>query len=108
MPLPMLDLITRDGGLIEAPGNRTLLTRIVSRRWKTVMPPMPFGWAREKVIDRHAYVYGPAWYILPRRWMRELRWAFVDWALRVDLARTPYQGCWHHEIVWFPDAPRFI
>ncbi len=110
MRLWILDLIVRDGGLIEAEGNRTLLTRVVPRPFpwhRGWRPALPFGWSAERDMGRDAYVVGPSWFIVPRRWFREARWRFYETAIRIDLAREPYEGCYWNELVWFPDMPRF-
>lgn len=94
--------------LVEAPGLRTLLTRLVFLHWtRNRKPVLPFGWSLIRVADRNAVIVGPSWYILPRRWLRDLRSWFYDFAVRVDLARCPYEGCYYSELRWFPDAPRF-
>jgi hypothetical protein len=88
--------------LKEAEWRRGVFIHTRSRRGHPERPPLPFGWAAERCYDRNAWECGPAWYILPRLWIRGLRsWAY-DKALRLGAAEALYDGCYYSEIRWWP------
>lgn len=69
-------------------------------------PTVPFGWSVERDEDRCAWVIGPSWYLLPRRWYRNWRSRFYRFAIEVGAATCPYEGCYYSELEWWPKGPR--
>lgn len=95
----------RELPLVEAGWRRPrVLTHSVTRERirSSREPVVPFGWAYERIEGRNAVEIGPAWFILPRRWYRELRWQLYHHAIRLGAAEKPYEGCYLHELRWFP------
>lgn len=95
--------------LIEAPwrhGNRFYRSVSFSVAESHGLPPLPFGWSAEKCFDRAALDIGPSWYMLPRRWYRTTRAAFYRKAVEIGAAVAPYDGCYYHELEWWPSRPR--
>ena len=84
---------------------RTVSAATDERLWGRGRPTVPFGWSAEKCHDRNAWEIGPTWYILPRRWYREIRWRFYKLAIDIGAATGP-EGCYFTEIEWWPKGPR--
>lgn len=95
---------------VEADWRRGVLSYHVSGQMLAdhgrAAPNVPFGWAAERDPDRNAWEVGPAWYILPRRWYRALRWRFYRFAIQVGAVAGP-EGCYFSELKWWPSCPRY-
>lgn len=108
--------IIADGGLREAPAFRPRLMhrvsrRAIERRIGLGETSAPWGWSiRHEVVATgrtSALIITPIWL----QWIvfgpGDLWWNFCSLAVRIGLAREPYEACYLHELVWFPDFPRF-
>lgn len=116
--LPTLGLIVRDGGIRESPAYRARWfapTRVswaaAKRRWPAGKVILPFGWIAWPEVNstgrRDEKLVGP-WWMFGWHWLSYVAYyRFCMWATSVDLARAPNEGCYLHELVWFPDMPRF-
>jgi hypothetical protein len=104
--------IIGDGGLIEAPAFRPRVFGYrVSRRAfeRRVMygERLPFGWAVVHELHTSSIQLGPWWLLGAGIFWRWFYYEFCHLAIRVGLARAPSEDCYLHELIWFPDAPRF-
>lgn len=68
-------------------------------------PALPFGWSAERDWDTDSWTVGPSWYILPRQWYREIRQRIYRFALKRGALKAPYEGCYFHEMEWWPRNP---
>lgn len=107
--------LTLNQELVEAPEYRAKLITLVSRRAILMREPhhqrriVPWGWTAVINVDsmgrRDSYWVGPWWLMLPRVLHRRYwhwRSRVHPWTVRVGLVAEPSEGCYYHELIWFP------
>lgn len=105
--------IIATGGLVEAEWRRaawfrpTKVSGQAMRRRIALGWRLPFGWMMRRVPLQDRFQVGPWWMLCWALMYESALYTWIDWAIVHGLAREPYDGCYIHELEWFPDAPRF-